>query len=87
MKTVIAIWGVGKRLPEYEQKGADRAEYGSRLLENLSSQLTKKDLPSVAPRTLRQYRQFYLVYPWIWQTGTAKFLLDNDATDNNGRMF
>ncbi|MFH1117891.1 MAG: PDDEXK nuclease domain-containing protein [Pseudomonadota bacterium] len=57
---------------EYEQHGADRAEYGARLLESLSSKLAESGMEGVASRSLRQYRQFYLTYPGIWQTPSAK---------------
>jgi hypothetical protein len=63
-----------RSIAEYEQKGTDRAEYGTRLLENLSSQLGETGMDGVAPRSLRQYRQFYLAYQGIWQTPSAKSL-------------
>jgi len=67
-------WLIGFYIAEYEQNGTDRAEYGSRLLEKLSSRLDKGSMSGAAPRSLRQYRQFYLVYPEIWQTPSAKFI-------------
>jgi len=67
-------WLFGCYIAEYEQSGADRAEYGARLLENLSSHLAEGGMEGVAARSLRQYRQFYLVYPGIWQTPSAKSL-------------
>jgi len=68
-------WLIGCRITEYEQNGTDRAEYGTRLLESLSAQLCNSGMNGVAPRSLRLYRQFYLVYPMIWQTVSAKSLL------------
>ena len=65
-------WLIGFYLAVYEQNGADRAEYGTRLLENLSSRLAEGGMEGVASRSLRQYRQFYLIYPEIWQTPSAK---------------
>ena len=67
-------WAFGYYIQEYEQNGADRAKYGIRLLENLSSRLVKIGMDGVASRSLRQYRQFYLTYPRIWQTPSAKSL-------------
>ena len=67
-------WLIGRYIAEYEQSGADRAEYGARLLENLSSHLAEGGMEGVASRSLRQYRQFYLIYPGIWQTVSAKSL-------------
>jgi predicted nuclease of restriction endonuclease-like (RecB) superfamily len=67
-------WLIGRYIAESEQSGADRAEYGARLLENLSSHLAEGGMEGVASRSLRQYRQFYLIYPGIWQTVSAKSL-------------
>ena len=58
-------WLIGYYITEYEQNGLDRAEYGARLLESLSDQLTEGGMEGVASRSLRQYRQFYLTYPEI----------------------
>ena len=66
-------WLIGCYIAEYEQRGADRAEYGKRLLESLSTRLIESGMEGVAPRSLRQYRQFYLIYPEIWQTLSAQF--------------
>ncbi|MDZ7699260.1 MAG: PDDEXK nuclease domain-containing protein [Deltaproteobacteria bacterium] len=65
-------WLIGCYIAEYEQSGADRAEYGKRLLDSLSSHLAESGMEGVASRSLRQYRQFYLIYPEIWQTLSAK---------------
>ena len=64
---------IGKYIVEYEQGGADRAEYGARLLEQLSEDLTNQFGKGFSYRTLRSMRQFYLTYP-IWQTVFAKSL-------------
>lgn len=74
LSLTLRNWLIGLYIAEYEQKGTDRAEYGARLLENLSSRLGEIGLDGVAPRSLRQYRQFYLIYPEIWQTPSAKSL-------------
>lgn len=36
---VKTYWEIGKQIVEYEQKGKEKAEYGSALLENLSKDL------------------------------------------------
>ena len=53
-------WLTGYYIEEYEQKGADRAKYGEQLLKKLAAKL--KDKKTFSYRTLRLYRQFYLVY-------------------------
>jgi len=74
LSLTLRNWLIGSYIAEYEQKGTDRAEYGAQLLEKLSSRLVETGMDGVAPRSLRQYRQFYLVYPGIWQTPSAKSL-------------
>ncbi len=70
----IRNWLIGFYIHEYEQNGQDRAEYGAKLLETLSKQLKSKKVTSVTSRSLRLYRQFYLLYPQIRQTLSAESL-------------
>ncbi len=65
-------WIIGFYIHQYEQRGADRAEYGVHLLDVLSEKLSKAGIRGVASRTLRLYRQFYVAYPQIRQTLIAK---------------
>lgn len=65
-------WLIGWRIVEFEQEGADRAAYGDRLMDALSQRLAARGLPRVTSRELRRFRQFYQVYPQIWQSVTAK---------------
>ncbi len=59
---IEAYWKIGKRIVEEEQSGKDRAEYGSQILKNISNELGK----GFSERSLRDYRQFYNVFP-IWE--------------------
>lgn len=65
-------WIIGYYIREYEQNGADRAEYGERLLAFLAAQLDVLGVTGCSARSLRQYRQFYVTYPEIRQTLSAK---------------
>jgi predicted nuclease of restriction endonuclease-like (RecB) superfamily len=56
-------WAIGIYIFEYEQRGSDRARYGARVLDVISTRLKRDGVDGVAPRSLRQYRQFYLTYP------------------------
>ena len=67
-------WLIGCHIQEYEQAGADRADYGTQLLDKVSARLAQAGMAGVAARSLRQYRQFYLAYPQIWQTPSAESL-------------
>ncbi len=70
-------WLFGLYIVEFEQNGEDRATYGQQLLKKLSVELKRRGIKGMADRTLRQYRQFYLTYPQIWQSLTAKLQLTN----------
>ncbi|MCK7555794.1 PDDEXK nuclease domain-containing protein [Chitinophaga sedimenti] len=61
---VHAYWGIGKRIVEEEQKGADRADYGAALLQQLAEQLTKAFGKGFDERELRRIRQFYQAFPF-----------------------
>ncbi len=60
---VEAYWLIGKRIVEEEQNGKSRAEYGKRLLENLSKSLSNDFGKGFSYANLRNFRQFYFTYP------------------------
>ena len=60
---VEAYWLIGKRIVEEEQEGEAKAQYGKRLLENLSSQLSHEFGRGFSYANLRNFRQFYQTYP------------------------
>lgn len=59
---VSAYWLIGRDIIEEEQHGKKRANYGSFLLKSLAERLTKKYGRGFSISTLRDIRQFYLVY-------------------------
>jgi hypothetical protein len=59
---VIAYWMIGREIVEEEQQGEARAEYGKRLIEELSFRLTKRYKKGFSTTNLRYFRQFYLTY-------------------------
>ena len=65
---VIKNWMTGFYIVEYEQKGADRAQYGERLIEEISRKLKNKGLKGYSPMSLRNSRAFYRAYPQIQQS-------------------
>lgn len=67
-------WLIGYRIVEFEQRGKDRATYGESLMDTLALRLGSHGLTRVTPRELRRYRQFYQVYPGIWESLTPKSL-------------
>jgi predicted nuclease of restriction endonuclease-like (RecB) superfamily len=60
---VVANWLIGREIVEEEQNGRIRAEYGKRLIENLSKRLVKDFGRGFAVRNLETFRAFYLGYP------------------------
>lgn len=60
---VKAYWLIGRDIVEAEQQGEKRANYGKFLIQNLSEKLTKQFGKGFGVSTLKDIRQFYLVYP------------------------
>lgn len=60
---VEAYWSIGQQIVEEEQNGKDRAEYGSYLIKELSSKLTKDFGKGFTTTNLKMMRQFYLAFP------------------------
>jgi predicted nuclease of restriction endonuclease-like (RecB) superfamily len=71
-------WLIGYRIVEFEQQGKDRAAYGESLMDTLALRLASHGLTRVTPRELRRYRQFYQVYPRIWESLAPKSLAQQD---------
>ena len=63
-------WLIGHHIAEYELQGADRADYGGRLLERLAQRLGEAGLRRIDARELRRFRQFYGAYPQIREAVT-----------------
>jgi predicted nuclease of restriction endonuclease-like (RecB) superfamily len=60
---VEAYWQIGKRIVEEEQNGEKRAEYGKKVLENLSIELSADFGKGFSLRNIRNFRLFYLTFP------------------------
>lgn len=59
---VLTYWNVGKRIVEEEQHGERRAQYGARLIANLSERLMPVYGSNYSKRNLDYFRQFYLCF-------------------------
>lgn len=70
-----AYWMIGRSIVEFEQAGEERAEYGARLLERLSADLTRRYGRGFSARNIADMRLFYISYQpdRILQTVSAKF--------------
>ncbi len=76
MLTVYTSFQIGKYIVEEEQKGDDRASYGSKVLDSLSQYLTQKYGKGFSRTNIASMRKFYLVYKerdsLIVQSGIAQ---------------
>ena len=59
---VETYWHVGREIVEYEQKGNERAEYGSELLRTLAKDLKIRHGKGFSISNVYAMRQFYLKY-------------------------
>lgn len=92
---IEAYWQVGRRIVEEEQSGKNRAEYGSELIKNISTELTKDLGRGFSETNIRNFRMFYLTFPdfnTIQQTVSAEltwshFQLIMRVPDENARMY
>ncbi len=71
---VTTYFEIGRMIVEEEQNGKDRAEYGKRLLRELSKTLTREFGKGFSTTNLKQMRQFYIAYS-IGQTLSDEFIL------------
>jgi len=62
---VRTCWEIGRHIVEFEQGGAVRADYGSKLITNLSATLTAEFGKGFDERNLRNMRGFFHCFP-IW---------------------
>jgi len=60
---VKTYWEIGHRIVEFEQQGKEKAEYGSKLLEKLSNDLTLKYGKGFSTDNLERMRNFFLYFP------------------------
>ncbi len=59
---VLAYWHIGREIVHTLQGGDDRAEYGQRLIEELSKRLTAQYGRGFSSTNLRYFRNFHQVY-------------------------
>lgn len=84
---VYTYYEIGRRIVVEEQNGADRAEYGKRLLQELSAFLTAEFGKGFSVGNLKNIRQFYKVYSadQIGETVFSQF--KSYPAVSNGRKF
>ena len=60
---IEAYWQIGRRIVEEEQHGKERADYGTYIVKTLSKELTAEFGKGFSERSIRQFRQFYQMFP------------------------
>ena len=68
---VKTYWNIGMRIVEHEQQGEEKAEYGSRLLKDLSRDLKAEYGKGFSRSNLQYMRILYIKYP-KYQTLSGK---------------
>ncbi len=85
---VIAYWLIGREIVQEVQGGEDRAKYGEKVIEQLSSQLKEKYGRGFSISNLRYFRTFYTVYsdrkPEIRQIGSGELVKSSKGRILNG---
>ena len=64
---VTANWLIGREMVEEEQRGKRRADYGRKLVVQLSAQLTTAYGKGWSAQSLFYMKQFYLAYPGLME--------------------
>ncbi|MBU4076941.1 MAG: DUF1016 family protein, partial [Euryarchaeota archaeon] len=59
---VEAYWHIGKRIVQEEQQGEARAEYGKKIIKELSKQLSAEFGRGFTEANIWNFRQFYLIF-------------------------
>lgn len=87
LSMVYAYFEIGRMIVEEEQHGENRAEYGKRLIAELSDMLTEKFGKGFSVGNLKNIRQFYKIYS-VDQIGETVFSqFQNLPTTSTGRKF
>ena len=79
---VIRNWLIGGYIVEYEQRGDDRAEYGTRLLGKLAERLKQHVAKGVSRTNLKLFRSFYRSFQ-IGQTPSDQLVSGKGQTPSD----
>lgn len=75
-------YALGRWIVEEQQNGADRAQYGARVIDRLSEALTEEFGRGYSRETLRNARKFYLTFQdRISQTLFTEFAIEKSRVN------
>lgn len=84
-------WLIGRNIVEYEQQGKGRAEYGKKIIENLSKKLSSELGKGFTNSNIRYMRQFYSVFSNYHalrdELSWTHYRLLTKVADKNARKF
>ncbi|AJW65242.1 hypothetical protein VO54_03817 [Elizabethkingia miricola] len=87
----LMYWHIGKRIFEEEQKGKDRADYGTYLVRYISEKLQPEFGSGFSKRQINLYRRFYRTFPIVHtvcaQLRWSQYKLLLSLTTNDHREF
>jgi predicted nuclease of restriction endonuclease-like (RecB) superfamily len=85
---VIAYWLIGREIVQEIQGGKNRAEYGEKIIEELSQRLTQKYGRGFSTTNLRYFRTFFTTYssrkPEIRQIGSGELVKRSKRQTQSG---
>jgi len=88
---VVLYWNIGKRIFDEVQKGKERADYGKKIIKNLSQELEPIYGSGYSYRQLYLFLQFYKVFPIAnalrSQLNWSQYRLLIRMNDNDKREF
>jgi predicted nuclease of restriction endonuclease-like (RecB) superfamily len=70
---LMTNWEIGRHIVEYEQKGSDRAQYGAKLLGQISKDLTLRHGKGFGQSNVYYMRQFYLRFQNFQTSGKLEW--------------
>ncbi|NOT20142.1 MAG: DUF1016 domain-containing protein [Sideroxydans sp.] len=82
---VIANWLIGREIVEEEQRGTRRADYGAKLLTELSKQLGGDYGRGYSVDNLEAFRQFYFCYPRLISETMSRNLVLSEISETPSR--
>ena len=83
---VVANWLIGREIVEEEQRGSRKAEYGQRLIAELSIKLQNDYGSGYSATNLKLFRQFFFEYPRLTIMEISHTMRDQSLLSNKNNL-
>ena len=83
---VVANWLIGREIVEEEQRGSRKAEYGQRLIAELSIKLQNDYGSGYSATNLKLFRQFFFEYPRLTIMEISHTVRDQSLLSNKNNL-